>query len=112
MPSALALVGDVDVDLRRAHVDVPGQRPNDFQRDTTFGDHGAKRVAQRVRGAAILANAGGGVLRDDVADRTRADRLGNCGATGAQADEQRVSAGGGAGGVPGRLTAWRRPSRP
>ena len=88
----LALVGDVDVDLRRAHVDVPGELADDLQRDAALGEHRAERVPERVRGAAVLANAGaGGVLGDDVADRARRDRLRLRGAALAQADEQRVA---------------------
>jgi hypothetical protein len=56
---------------------VAGERPDDLQRDATLGEHRAERVPQRMRGPAILSDAGGdGVLGDDVADRAGGDRIG------------------------------------
>jgi hypothetical protein len=71
-------------------VDVTGELANDLKRDAAFGGHGAERVAQRMRRAAVLADAGaGGVLGHDVTDCARGDRLRARGAALAQADEQR-----------------------
>jgi hypothetical protein len=42
---SFALVGDIDVDLGGADIDVAGERSDDFQRDAALGEHRAKRVA-------------------------------------------------------------------
>lgn len=93
-----ALIGDVDVDLRRSYVDVAGERPDDLQGGAALGEH---RAAQGVRGAAVLANTGRrGVLGDDVADRSGRQRLGDRRPPASQADEQRLGAGRWSRGIP------------
>jgi hypothetical protein len=73
----------------------------DLKRNAALGEHRAERVAQRVRGAAVVSDADrGGVLGDDVADSARTDRLRNRRRAGAKTDEQRVCGRGRADAVP------------
>ena len=101
-----ALVGDVDIDLRRADVDVAGESADDLHGDAVFGEHCAERMSESVGGAAIVAHGGGGgVLGDDVADRASGEWFGDRGASGAQADKERVCRGRGPAGVPPRTAS-------
>ena len=88
----LTLVGDVDVDLGGADVDVAGERADDLHRDVALREHRAEGVSQGVGGAPrSSANAAGcGVLEDDIAYRSGRQRLGPRGAARSQADEQRI----------------------
>jgi hypothetical protein len=75
-PIACTRLLRVDVDLRRADIEVAGERADDLHRHAALGEHRAERMPERVGGAAILPDAGGrGVPCDDVADRPRTDRL-------------------------------------
>ena len=100
-PRDFTLIGDVDGDLGGPDVDVAGKRTNDFQGNAALGEHRAERVPQRVRCAAILANAGGrSVLGDDVAHRARADRLRQRRLAGAKLTNSASVDAGGSSGVP------------
>jgi hypothetical protein len=70
-----AFVGDVNVDLGGAYVDVASECSDDFQRDAAFGEHRAERVSERVCGLPLLPDAGGDVLGDDVTDCAWGDRF-------------------------------------